>query len=283
MQAGPPQGVGKTALGVARVRARESQRDDRLFDDPLAQAFVDAAPGAFPPEPQTGEHLAALGPLAAVGAAFYAHAVIRTRFYDDFLTAAAAAGCRQVVLVAAGLDTRAFRLAWPPGTRLFELDLPGVLAFKEQVVGTSGASPRCERIIVPADLRGGWPEQLVAAGFGPARPATWLAEGLLIYLTADEARRLLGGVTRLSSPGSQLAFEHNPADRDALTARAARLPAMREYTSLWQGGLKEAPDWLAGHGWRTEFHQLAALGLAYGRRIPDSAHSGFLTAVRRIS
>src|SRR5215470_17582653 len=98
----PLRGVEKTALGVAMVRARESRRDDRLFDDPYAQAFVDAAPGAFPEEPKTGEELAALGPRASLGAVCYVHAVIRTRFFDDYLTAATAAGCFQVILLAAG-------------------------------------------------------------------------------------------------------------------------------------------------------------------------------------
>ncbi len=97
-------GVGKTALGVARVRAEESRRPDRLFDDPYAQAFLDAAPEAFPAEPTTADELASLG------AAFYFHGVIRTRFFDDYLLAACVAGCTQVVLLAAGLDTRVFRL-----------------------------------------------------------------------------------------------------------------------------------------------------------------------------
>lgn len=280
MQAGPPPGVGRTALGVARVRARESQRGDRLFDDPFAQAFVAAAPGAFPDDATTPERPAALGPLAAVGAAFSAHAVIRTRFYDEYLAAAAAAGCRQVVLLAAGLDTRAFRLAWPAGTRLFELDLPDVLAFKEPVLAARGAEPRCTRTAVPADLREDWPQRLAAAGFRPAQPAAWLAEGLLIYLTSDEASQLLGGITELSAASSQLAFEYSPAGQDGITARAAQLPAMRKYTALWRGGLPDAPGWLAGHGWQTEFHLLAALGRDYGRPVPDSARSGFLTAWR---
>jgi methyltransferase (TIGR00027 family) len=273
----PPQGVGKTALGVARVRALESQREDRLFDDPYAQAFVDAAPGAFPEERPVRERPAAHRPLASLGAAFSAHAVIRTRFYDDFLTAA---GSRQVVLLAAGLDTRAFRLAWPAGTRVFELDLPGVLAFKEAVLSAHGAVPSCERVIVPADLREDWPARLTAAGFGPAEPATWLAEGLIIYLTAGEAGRLFSMVGDLSVPGGRLAFEHDPAGLDAMTARARQIPAMRTYTSLWKGGLADAPRWLADHGWRTEFHGLAALGRSYRRPVPDSARSGFLTAVR---
>jgi methyltransferase (TIGR00027 family) len=273
-------GVAKTALGMARVRARESQRKDHLFDDPYAQAFVDAAPGAYPEDPQTGEQLAALGPLALLGAAFYSHAVIRTRFYDDYLTTAAAAGCRQVALLAAGLDTRAYRLAWPAGTRLFELDLPDVLTFKESVLTTCGAAPRCERITVPADLRADWPARLTAAGFDPTQPAAWLAEGLLIYLTPSEAEGMLTAVTGLSAPGTRLAFEHNPAGRDTLTAQAAQIPGMRTYTSLWKGGLADAPSWLTRHGWRPEFHGLAALSSSYGRPVPSSADSGFLTAVR---
>ena len=276
----PPRGVGRTALGVARVRALESQREDRLFDDPYAQAFVDAAPGAFPEEQAVRERPAAHGPLASLGAAFSAHAVIRTRFYDDFLTAATAAGSRQVVLLAAGLDTRAFRLAWPAGTRMFELDLPGVLAFKEAVLDECRAVPRCERVTVPADLREDWPARLAAAGFGPAEPATWLAEGLTIYLTAGEAERMFGMVGDLSVPGGRLAFEHDPAGLDTMTAAARQIPAMRKYTSLWKGGLGDPPRWLAGHGWRPEFHGLASLGRSYRRPVPDSARSGFLTAVR---
>ena len=280
MQAGPPQGVGRTALGVARVRARESKRGDRLFDDPFAQAFVDAAPGVFPEEPQPGGPPAAAGPLARLGAAFYVHAVVRTRFYDEYLTAAAAAGGVQLVLLAAGLDTRAFRLTWPPGTRLFEVDLPAVLAFKEEVLAAGGAVPRCERTAVPADLREDWPQKLADAGFGPGQPTAWLAEGLLIYLAPGQVTELFTAVTGQSPAGSRLAFEHNPAGRDALTARAARLPAMRQYTSLWQGGLAEAPGWLAGHGWDTAFHPLADVARGYGRPLPDPARSGFLTAVR---
>jgi methyltransferase (TIGR00027 family) len=272
--------VGKTALGVARVRAQESQREDRLFDDPYAQAFVDAAPGAFPEEQAVRDRPAAHGQLASLGAAFYAHAIIRTRFYDEYLTAATAAGSRQVVLLAAGLDTRAFRLAWPAGTRVFELDLPGVLAFKEAVLDARGAVPHCERVTVPADLREDWPSRLTAAGFGPGRPATWLAEGLIIYFTAGEAGRMLGMVSDLSAPGGRLAFEHDPAGPDKLAAGARQIPAMRKYTSLWRGGLGDPPGWLAAHGWRPEFHRLAALGRSYGRPVPDSASSGFLTAVR---
>src|SRR5260370_37820022 len=148
----------------------------------LDLAFLDAAPGAFPEEPETQEQLAPLVPMASLGAVFYAHAVIRTRFFDDYLSAATAARCRQVVLLAAGLDTRAFRLAWPKDTRVFEVDLPDVLAFKDTVLAARNAVPRCERTAVPADLRVDWTATLAEAGFARVSRPAWLAAGLPLYL-----------------------------------------------------------------------------------------------------
>jgi methyltransferase (TIGR00027 family) len=278
---GPLGGVEKTALGVAMVRAWESRRPDRLFDDPYAQAFVDAAPDAFPEAANSHEELAARGPMGEIAAQFSLHGVIRTRFFDDYLTAATAAGCSQVVLLAAGLDTRAFRLAWPERTRLFEVDLPDVLAFKDAVLAARGAAARCERTTVPADLRADWASALNAAGYDPGRPTAWLVEGVLIYLTADEAGRLLGDVTRLSVPGSRLSFEHNPMIAASLTDEARQSPTLREYTSLWKGGLgPDTPLWLTRRGWRPELHDLAALAASYHRPALGEAHGGFLTAVR---
>lgn len=282
--------VERTALGVAMIRARESRRADRLFDDPYAQAFVDAAPGAIAGRPRASEDAAEArpagpagpaGPAAGLSAAFYARVAIRTRFFDGYLAAAASAGCSQLVLLAAGLDTRAFRLAWPPGTRVFEVDLPGVLAFKDAVLTRRGAVPCCQRIAVPADLRADWPAALAGAGLDRARPTAWLAEGLLIYLTADDAGRLLTSVTGLSAPGSQLSFEHSPEGTAALLDRTRQTPSLHRYAGLWKGGLgTDAPRWLASHGWRPSLHELAALATDYGRPVPGQARGGFLTAVR---
>ncbi|MEU6430066.1 SAM-dependent methyltransferase [Microbispora sp. NPDC046973] len=278
---GALKGVAKTALGMAMVRAHESLRGDRLFDDPYAQRFLDAAPGAFPEQPATAEDLAALGPLTSLGAVFAFHGVLRTRFFDDFLLAATAAGCPQVVLLAAGLDTRAFRLPWPDGVRVFELDLPEVFAFKEAVLDGVDAVPACERKAVPADLRASWTGELVAAGFDRAVPTAWLAEGLLLYLTADEASRLLTEVGELSTPGSRLAFEHGGIADPALLARARGMPAMDEYASLWRGGPGEdAPGWLSRHGWRPQIHDRAELAASCDRPIPGPSSGGFLTAIR---
>lgn len=173
--------------------------------------------------------------------------------------------------------------ALAPGTRarVFEVDLPGVLAFKDAVLTAHGAVPRCERTVVPADLRGDWPAALTGAGFDRSRPTAWLAEGLLIYLTGDDATRLLTAVTELSPPGSQLSFEHSLVVTSALMDRSRDLRSLHLYASLWKGGLGEdAPQWLTDHGWQPTFHALAALAANYDRPVPSQSRSGFLTATR---
>lgn len=276
-----PPGVGRTALGVARLRAAESARPDRLFDDPLATAFAAAAPDDSEPDAAPDSRPAeSSGPAGIPGGRLGFHVVIRTRFYDDYLLAAAAAGCRQVVLVAAGLDCRAFRLDWPDGLRLYELDQPDVLDFKETVIGGQGAQPRCQRRAIPVDLRGDWPVRLTEAGFDPARPTAWLVEGLLIYLSADQAARLLTGVGTLSHPGSQLALERGDyapslISETRTTARGARLAA------LWQGGLgQDHAAWLGEHGWQAVRHDMGQAAAGYGRPAPYDTRSGFVTATR---
>src|SRR5215468_4699251 len=172
--------VSKTAIGVALVRAMESQRPDRLFNDPFAMRFIAAAPEYLSERAQRRQSEGGDGPTP-MGAALAAHIAVRTRFYDTYLLQACGQGCRQVVLLAAGLDSRAYRLDFPPGVRLFELDLPPVLAFKERVL--AGHTPNCERIAVPVDLSTEWAGALRQAGFDPTAPTAWLIEGLLIYLT----------------------------------------------------------------------------------------------------
>jgi methyltransferase (TIGR00027 family) len=270
-------GVGKTALGVAYVRAQESRRPDRLFNDPYAQVFVDAAPRFFPATRADAER--ASPGMVSLGAAFGWHVIIRTRFFDDYLISACANGCRQVVLLAAGLDTRAFRLDWPAGTRLFEVDLPNVMDFKERLLSSRSAQPRCQRTVVATDLRQAWPQRLAAVGFDPGAATAWLAEGLLIYLSADEGARLLADITTLSGADSQLAFEHGNIVQSTVFGQARALPQMREYTTLWKGGLgPQAHGWLVGHGWRVRLHDAAALAESYHRPVVAGASGGYLTA-----
>jgi methyltransferase (TIGR00027 family) len=258
--------VGRTAWGVARIRARESGRPDRLFDDPFASLFV---PGATVAHDADAHDARTASDPRRRAIAF--QVVIRTRFYDDALLAAVDAGCRQVVLVAAGLDARAFRLSWPPGLTLFELDQPDVLTRKDDVLAGAGAQARCPRKTVGIDLREDWGAALVASGFDAGLPTAWLAEGLLVYLDDDSAARLLETVTGLSATGSRLAFEKRNPDAAAPDALAG----------LWLGGLAADPvGWLDSRGWASEVHGLADVAASYGRPMGRESQSGFLTATR---
>ncbi|WP_260473800.1 SAM-dependent methyltransferase [Amycolatopsis balhimycina] len=265
--------VSRTAVGVAALRAYESNRPDRLFEDPYAAAFFEAGRSVLPTP--GGDPL-----QDGLGALMYPQIVVRTRFYDDYLLEA---GRAQVVLLAAGLDARAFRLPWPPGTRLFEVDLPEVLAFKDDVLATQDASPSCERVVVRTDLREDWAAALLEAGFDPAVPAAWLIEGLLIYLSHEDAEQLLTTVGELSAPGSRVSFEYRAADApDGLIARARTTEGGEHVTRLWRGGLRTAvPEWLAAHGWQPSAVTRAEAAAAFGRPADGNATAdGFVTAVR---
>jgi methyltransferase (TIGR00027 family) len=268
---GIPAGVGRTALGVAMVRAAESRRRDRLFDDPYAAAFVAAAPAVFNRENRGAAAFA--GGVSAKAASFWTQAVIRTRFFDDYLLYACSAGVRQAVLVASGLDTRAYRLAWPDGVRLFEVDQPDVLTFKRKVLRRRGAAARCEHRAVPADLREDWGSALAEAGLRTGVPTAWLLEGLLIYLTADEAKHVLSTVHDLSAVDSVAAFEAG----DFPVGAARDLPSIAEYAGLWKGGLTDPSGWLAASGWRITEHPAAEVAARYGRTLDAG---GFATAAK---
>ncbi len=265
--------LGRTALDVAIERARESERPDRLFDDPYAAAFVEDLAGAATDATETPEE---------ARAALSLQVAVRTAFFDEQLLDACRIGCRQVVLLASGLDARAFRLDWPAGVRLFEIDLSDVMAFKESVLSARGARARCERTSLPIDLREDWPAALGQSGFRPAVPTAWLAEGLLIYLDADEAASLLTTIGGLSARGSQLACERaNFADAAVLEQAMARF-GPGHFSALWKGGLGyDAADWLAEHGWEVYAHDMVRVAAAYGREASYQLGGGLLTAIRR--
>jgi methyltransferase (TIGR00027 family) len=268
-------GVGKTAIDAARLRAEENRRADRLFCDPYAEVFATEAAGLIP-RGLSGDGDALLEPVRLQVSA-------RTRFFDDYLLGACAHGVRQVVLLAAGFDTRGFRLAWPDDVHLFELDLPEVLAFKERVLSRQMMRPRCRRTVVPVDLREDWITALTKAGFDPAALTAWLAEGLLVYLTPCEVTRLVTVVSEASPPGSRISFEYGiasgppPPDQTRTGAPLDRLQA------LYKSGpyvYVDTSDRLAGHGWRIRLHDAACFAAARGRDAADHAIGGFLTAVR---
>ncbi|MFI2211671.1 SAM-dependent methyltransferase [Streptomyces sp. NPDC020141] len=198
-------GVGLTALLVAAARALETHRHDGLARDVYAEHFVRAAPASadWPVRPEQVPG----GDADPLWGRFARYFGLRTRVLDDFLLRSVRAGARQVVLLGAGLDARAFRLDWPPGSVIFEIDREGVLAFKHRVLDGLSAAPRATRVPVPFDLRADWVGALADAGFDPAAPSVWLAEGLLFYLPAAAETYLIDTVHRLSAAGSALAFE----------------------------------------------------------------------------
>jgi methyltransferase (TIGR00027 family) len=263
--------VGMTAVGVAAIRAAETSRSDRLFDDPCAAGFVRAAaytrPGATG-APTRDEARRRRGLTTWVA--------VRTRFLDEVVSDACRGPCRQVVIVGAGLDARAFRLAWPAGTRLWELDLAEVLAFKELVVQAEEWVPRCERITVEVDLAGDWGQRLEAAGFDPKAPVVWLAEGLLAYLSAAARDSLMARMAELSAAGSRMGVTLAAPQRLDEWRRDHPDGAARpgDYVALWQSTAPADPAaWLKQLGWRAELFGVAERADAYGRPL-DSVDEG---------
>ncbi|MGI5340904.1 SAM-dependent methyltransferase [Streptomyces sp. CA-181903] len=253
--------VADTARMTAALRARESERPDRLFDDPLAAVLAG----------DTGRRLAdQAGMVEAIP--------IRTRYFDDLIRTvtggtpgtSGAAGIpsapgtpRQLVLLAAGMDTRAYRLPLP-ATVLYEVDRPELLRLKESLLGD--AVPRCaRRVPVGADLAADWAGPLTAAGFRPEEPSCWLVEGLTQYLEERDVLRLLDRITELSAPGSHILAEfvagslfHEPAIRSMLSL-------LERSGAGWRYGTDEAGPLFTERGWRPETVTYAAIGKALGR------------------
>lgn len=266
-------GVGLTALGIAAARSAESKRPDRLFDDPYADAFLAAGMGRdlLPRSPSADS--------VAVWQAMGDYMAIRTRFLDDFLMRASADGCKQVVLLGAGLDMRAFRLPWPEGVRLFELDTAPVQSFKDAVIAGTDWRPRCERVAVRVDLRDDWGAALRAAEFTAGDPSAWIAEGLLRYLGETSSKRLLADVTRLSGTGSSLAIEQTGLSMLRSATMLSALgeldrSAAEEQRALWAPRSGDAAadyePWLAAYGWQTRSHKVPELAREYGRTVPPA-------------
>jgi methyltransferase (TIGR00027 family) len=279
------QSVGATALLVAVARAAETESEHPLFHDPFARVFLDAVgPGiwnmvdssALPAEfanldPQLPARMRALGDWFAC----------RTAAIDEFFRAATDAAVRQVVILAAGLDARAWRLPWPAGTPVYELDLPKVLQFKSSAMRAHGAEPTSERIEVAVDLRDDWPAALRQAGFDAGTPTAWSVEGLLRYLPARAQDLLLERIQVLSCVGSRIAVnaptsavldpDRLKRDRDQakrIQALASKLgstdtPDLHE---LWYAEERaDVGQWLDEHGWRASVTNSAELMAAHGR------------------
>ncbi|TDK93600.1 class I SAM-dependent methyltransferase [Mycolicibacterium mucogenicum] len=256
--------VGATATLVATGRAIASTHDHGLIDDPFAAPLVRAVGIEAFTKMVDGELDLAVLDAVAPDAATRARAnidemAVRTRFFDDYFIASSERGIRQAVILASGLDARAYRLPWPDGTVVYEIDQPDVIEFKTRTLAGLGAEPTAQRRTVSIDLREDWPAALRAAGFDPSLATAWLAEGLLIYLPPEAQDKLFDTIHELSAPGSAVATEFVPGlkDFDADKAREAaagfqQLGLNMDMPSLvYHGERHSAAEYLAAKGWQT--------------------------------
>ena len=274
----PASSVGATATMVAASRAIASQGPDPLLDDPLADPLVRAV--GLPPFIRLLD-----GEVSFDDGDDPSHArrtrveqmAVRTRFFDDFFIAATEAGVRQAVILASGLDTRAYRLRWPVGTVVYEIDQPQVIDFKTSTLADLGANPTAQRRTVSIDLRDDWPTALRQQGFDVSQPAAWSAEGLLPYLPPEAQDRLFDNITALSAPGSQLATEHI-SDPDAFSEESVRRIGERWQRAgfdlnpadlFYQGERSIVIDYLTGHGWQVAAHPAPELYQRNGFIFPE--------------
>jgi methyltransferase (TIGR00027 family) len=271
--------VGATATMVAAARAVATKADNPVINDQYAEPLVRAVGVDFLTRWASGDlNVAdvdaddATWKLQQMPDAMAA----RTRFFDAFFAEATKAGIRQAVILASGLDARAYRLEWPAETTVFEVDQPEVIAFKTQTLSELGASPTADRRTVAIDLRYDWPAALVEAGFDRAQPTAWIAEGLLGYLPPEAQDRLLDNISALSADGSRLATEAIPNLPDVDQDKAREL--MREATEKWrahgfdlnfdelgyQGERNDVADYLNGLGWRSVGQPMSQLLAEHG-------------------
>lgn len=285
--------VGSTALGVAAARAAETESDNPLISDPFARVFLNAVgDGVWSVyanralltddsvlEPDVRARIRLMVDFMAT----------RTAWFDEFFLGAADAGVRQVVILASGLDSRTWRLPWPDGTVVYELDQPQVLGFKSAALREHGAEPAARLVNVPIDLRQDWPKALQENGFDPKQPSAWSAEGLVRYLPAQAQDLLFERIDALSPPGSWLAsnvpgdgfldpelVRRQREDMKRLRAAAAKLvdADITDYEDLWYAEERTpVAGWLRDHGWEVSASTFSDLLSRYRRKAADELQS----------
>jgi methyltransferase (TIGR00027 family) len=264
-----------TACWTAAVRARESRRKDRLFHDPWAEALA-------------GEQGASW--IAQRPEDWTITMALRTRYFDDFLERISKLDeIRQVVILAGGFDTRAFRLQWPPGVCVFEMDQPSVLDYTESVLQSLGAKAVCERRIIRKDLTGSWKEALVETGFNPARPSCFLLEGFLFYVSNETAMEIIDSVSLLSAPRTRLGF-------DVMNSAMLTSPYTKAWVEMqaragapWIGTMDEPESFLSSRGWVAALTQAGQPDANHRRwtlpvfptKTPNFPHNWWVTAVKK--
>jgi methyltransferase (TIGR00027 family) len=269
--------VGATATMVAAARARASNEPNPLIVDPFAAPLVRAVGVDFFTKLADGE-IALTDGAASTAALMTTVMAVRTKFFDDFFLDSASDGVRQAVILASGLDSRPYRLPWPDGTVVYEIDQPKVIEFKTATMTDIGATPTAERRTVAIDLREDWPAALRRSGFDESKPTAWSAEGLLVYLPPEAQDRLFDHITALSAPGSQLATEFHPDAGASIGERAATLRSEWQAHGFdvnladlfYEGKRNPVVEYLTGHGWQVCARTRPEVFAAYGKEFPDT-------------
>jgi methyltransferase (TIGR00027 family) len=302
------QSVGATALGVAAARAAATASENPLINDPFARVFVEAAGDgiwSIYANPALLAQAAEIEPgIAARAQLMVDFMAARTAFFDDFFLRAADTGVRQVVILASGLDARAWRLPWPDGTVVYELDQPKVLEFKTSTLRRHGAHPTVNLVTIPIDLRQDWPKALQEAGFDATRPSAWSAEGLVRYLPSQAQDLLFERMHALSAADSWLASnvpEEGFTDPERVRRQHEEMQRMRavasrlvdaeitDYEDLWYPEERTpVAGWLAEHGWDVSAATFSELMDRFGRHVPQGQEDAmpptlFVSAQRRRS
>src|SRR5690348_16505290 len=281
--------VGATATMVAAQRALSNR--EGLIDDPFAESLVRAVGVDFfvraldgdvvfeDVDPEFNLRRAAEG------------MTVRTRWFDKLFTDAAAAGVRQAVILAAGLDARAYRLDWPDGTTVYELDQPEVIDFKTRTLAELDAKPKADRRTIPIDLRNDWPKALLDNGFDPNVSTAWIAEGLLIYLPPEAQDLLFDRINELSAPGSRVATEHiqdvtmfSDERSQRINDRLKKYGHDIEFSDLiYHGERSHVVEYLAGHGWEVTAQPMREAYAANGFEFPEDETIGFFDTMSYVS
>jgi methyltransferase (TIGR00027 family) len=281
--------VGATATMVAAQRALAHR--EGLIDDPYAEPLVRAVGLNFFVRALDGEiNLEDMDPRFSLQRAAQGMAV-RTRHFDRLFTDAAADGGRQAVILAAGLDARAYRLPWPDGTTVFEVDQPEVIEFKAKTLAGLGAHANADRRTVAIDLREGWPKALLDNGFDPGQPTAWTAEGLLIYLPPEAQDLLFDRIDDLSAPGSRVATEHIP-DVSMFSDERSQVISdrLKQYGHdfemadlIYHGKRNDVIEYLERHGWHVSARKMPDAYADNGFEFPEDGAIGLFTDMSYLS
>jgi methyltransferase (TIGR00027 family) len=245
------QAIAATGLIVAAMRAKESERADGLFTDPFAERLAGVEGGRL------------LADFAGDDEQSSAAIVVRTRCYDEALLRAQADGVAQVVILAAGMDARSYRLPWHDGVTVYEVDQPQVIGTKDDRL--AGEQPRCRRVAVGVDLADDWPKVLRSQGFTPLSKTVWLIEGLLQYIDASAVDRLFARVDALSAAGSVLLYDVVGKTMLKAPFLQPTLEFMAKLGAPWIFGSDTPAALVEDRGWTVTVTDLAVPGNRWNR------------------